>query len=87
MNDIDKMIIEEMRAGRKETNDNLVLIHQKIEKVKDDLQGQISGVKSDVQMNKESFIIFKAKWAGVGALAIFIGNLIKPVWTILKAKL
>ena len=84
MNDTDKVIFEEMREFRKEVMSNFVIVHNKVDTVKTDLEAKISGVKTDVQDGKESFIVFKAKWFGVGAVAIFVGNLIKPLIHFLK---
>lgn len=77
MNDTDKMIIEEIRIMRKESNDNFVLLHQKVEVIKDDHQEQITA-------NSKDIVSFKAKWGILGLAFIAIGNFIKPVVELFK---
>lgn len=78
MNDTDKMIIEEMRIMRRESNTNFVLLNQKVDKMKDGHQKQIT-------TNSKDIVSFKAKYGVIGLVLIAVGNLIKPAVEFLKS--
>ena len=77
MTDAEKIIFEEMRAMRKESNDNFVLLHTKVDANKEKQDKRI--VK-----NEKDIVSFKAKYGVLGLVFIAIGNLIKPVIHFIK---
>ena len=80
MTDAEKMLIEEMRITRKESNDNFVLLHRKVDAIKDDHQEQITDNAKDIAS-------FKAKWGVITFVLIAIGNLLKPMYELIKSKI
>lgn len=65
-------------------NDTEKLILTEIRDFKKEVKVELKEMRKEVQANKESLLVFKAKWFGVGAVAIFVGNLIKPLLQFMK---
>lgn len=80
MTDAEKMIIEDLREMRKESNDNFVLLHQKVDKNRERQDKRITA-------NEKDIVSFKAKYGMIGLVLIAVGNLIRPMYELIKNKL
>jgi len=80
MTDAEKLLFEEMRSMRAESNANFVLLHQKVDNNREKQEKRIT-------KNEKDIVSFKAKWGILGLAFIAIGNLIKPVYLLFKGKL
>ena len=73
MTDVEQIILDKLDK----LDDNVIALHQKVDKVKDGHQKQIT-------TNSKDIVAFKAKYGMIGILLIAVGNLIKPVFHFFK---
>lgn len=75
MTDVEQIILDKLDK----LDDNVIALHQKVDKVKDGHQKQIT-------VNSKDIASFKAKWGIIGFIIIAVGNLIKPAIDLIRAK-
>lgn len=79
MTKTDEIILKEIRELRKSVENNFIIIHQKVDDTKTELNARISLVDGKVDGYNTKFLVFKAKFAVVGAMFVAIGNSIPYV--------
>ncbi len=76
MNDTEKFILKEIRELRKSVDSNFVIVHQKIDDKITSTDQKVAKLDDKVDGYKTGFLVFKAKFAVVGAIFVAIGNAI-----------